>query len=364
MSQVPITPGSGAEIATDLVSGANMQVVKLDGGAASISEPILGTTANGLLVDVSRIQTAVPVTPTNGATIIATDGGGSLTVDFGGVPQPVAALATAPVAVRLSNGTIPVDTLPVSGAVTASQGNPNTAANAWFQKLTDGTTTVGVTGTSLNVNLTGGGSGGAGQADESTFTQGTTDLTPVGGVYTSSPANPTSGQAAAVQITQKRAFHSNLRDNSGVEVGTSGNPLRIDPVGTTAQTSDITKIGGVVVGPTNALIVTRSGQAQTRVSNDAALVASTTAGTIVTPASGKKFAIRSIIITITVTGTLSIFDAANTNGNRLYKGTPPVGLFELEFGGEPWVSSTADNILKYTSGTGLTGDVSVNGFEI
>ncbi len=97
---------------------------------------------------------------------------------------------------------------------------------------------------SLNVNITGGaGSGGTAQADKSTFTEGTTQFTPTGGVYNETiSSDPTEDQAAAARITAKRAIHTNLRNNSGTEIATSSNPLRTDPTGTTAQ--PVTDNGG------------------------------------------------------------------------------------------------------------------------
>ena len=40
---------------------------------------------------------------------------------------------------------------------------------------------------------------------------------------------------APVRITAQRALHTNLRDSSGNEFGTSGHPTRVDPTGTTTQ---------------------------------------------------------------------------------------------------------------------------------
>lgn len=89
----------------------------------------------------------------------------------------------------------------------------------------------------------GGGGGGTSQADKSTFTEGTTQMTPVGGVYNESlGADPSEDQAAAVRITAKRALHINVRSAAGVEIGTAAAPLRTDPTGTTAQ--PVTDNGG------------------------------------------------------------------------------------------------------------------------
>lgn len=97
-------------------------------------------------------------------------------------------------------------------------------------------TFIGNVSDSVKVHVTNGGSGGTAQADKSTFTEGTTTFTPVGGVFNDTiSSDPTEDQAAAARITAKRAVHTNLRNNSGTEIATSSNPLRIDPTGTTTQ---------------------------------------------------------------------------------------------------------------------------------
>ena len=66
-----------------------------------------------------------------------------------------------------------------------------------------------------------GGSGGTAQADESAFTEGTTTMTPIGGVLNDTiVSDPTEDQAAAVRITAKRALHVNLRNVAGTEITT------------------------------------------------------------------------------------------------------------------------------------------------
>jgi hypothetical protein len=79
-------------------------------------------------------------------------------------------------------------------------------------------------------------SGSSGQADKSSFTEGSSSFSPIGGVYNETiSADPTEDQAAAARITAKRAIHTNLRNVSGTEIGTSSTPLRVDPTGTTTQ---------------------------------------------------------------------------------------------------------------------------------
>jgi hypothetical protein len=89
----------------------------------------------------------------------------------------------------------------------------------------------------LRVNVVAGsGSGYAGQADESAFTEGTTVFAVMGGVLNDTiVSDPTEDQAAAARITAKRGLHTNLRNVGGTEVGVLAAPLRVDPTGTTAQ---------------------------------------------------------------------------------------------------------------------------------
>lgn len=101
----------------------------------------------------------------------------------------------------------------------------------------DGDSAMDETNNAVRVNIiAGAGSGGTAQADESAFTEGTTSITPVGGVLNDTiVSDPSEDTAAAVRITPKRAFHVNLRNVSGTEIGTSSNPVRVDPTGTTRQ---------------------------------------------------------------------------------------------------------------------------------
>jgi len=81
-----------------------------------------------------------------------------------------------------------------------------------------------------------GGSGGTAIADRASFTFGTTQLTPAGGVFDDTPPSDlTTGMAGVFRLTAKRAMHINLRNVAGTEIGTSSTPVRTDPTGTTTQ---------------------------------------------------------------------------------------------------------------------------------
>lgn len=49
------------------------------------------------------------------------------------------------------------------------------------------------------------------------------------------PVAATEGNVSPVRITAQRAVHANLRKNDGTELGTSTDPVRTDPTGTTTQ---------------------------------------------------------------------------------------------------------------------------------
>src|SRR4051812_20048847 len=62
--------------------------------------------------------------------------------------------------------------------------------------------------------------------DAQTFTAGASPFTPVGGVWNDALAALTAGQQGELRITEKRAAHVNLRNETGTELGTAAAPLR------------------------------------------------------------------------------------------------------------------------------------------
>lgn len=115
-NDVPITPGSGAEVATDEVNSRHYQLVKLVDGAEDSEARLGGDAGNGLDVDVTRVQGSVAVTGT-----------------FWPGTQPV-------------SGTVAVSNLPatqpVSGTVTANAGT-GTFNNQQSNKTADFDTGAG-----------------------------------------------------------------------------------------------------------------------------------------------------------------------------------------------------------------------------
>jgi hypothetical protein len=74
---------------------------------------------------------------------------------------------------------------------------------------------------SVNVHITAGaGSGGTALADKATFTEGTTQLTPIGGEFNSSSSNLTTGQAGIARMTNDRNLMSDVEKFGGTAIST------------------------------------------------------------------------------------------------------------------------------------------------
>jgi hypothetical protein len=201
------------------------------------------------------ILTSLPIKITNAVSSLTADvtASSALKVDV----SATGANATA-ILVTGTGGTFPV-----TGTVTANQGTAAAGSSAWPIAITNTSDTVVKPGDSVNsairVNIVAGGSGGASQVDESSFVEGTTSFTPIGGVLNDIiTSDPTEDQAAAARITAKRALHVNLRDSSGVEFGTTGNPIIISGSGGSLSVtigSEKAEDSGHVTGATGNFIL-------------------------------------------------------------------------------------------------------------
>ena len=97
----------------------------------------------------------------------------------------------------------------------------------------------------------------------------------------------------------------------------------------------------------------------------AAYSASQTAATVLTPASGKKVVITDVVISASGAGTVYIFDGTDSATTCI---TPTLSLaansgYSANLK-KPWQSATADNVIKYTSGSGAAGSIWIQYYEI
>lgn len=382
---VAITAGSGTNIAADDVSSVFFQKVKLDVGGDGASVPLVGTAGgapkvnlvSGSTVEVGTAASPLYVSPaTSPNAQPVTDNAGSLTVDDGGSSVTVDAPVGSPAFVRLSDGTDPITTLPVSGSVTAAQGTAAANSGAWPTKISDGTDSAGLStvggSKALKVDVIQAADPAGVLADKATFTEGTTKESVAAGVY-----NPTrvgdvgDNQAGALRITAKGDLQVSLTDSGGTERGTAAAPLFISPATspldqpiTGTITAKIKDESGADFTALNPVPVEITPSGRTRVTSEATLTASQTGQSVWAPASGKKFVITSVQLAITVAGTLTLYDHTDSAANHVFAGTQATGNREYGFGSLPWQSATANNILRWTSGTGLAGVMTVHGYEL
>lgn len=169
---------------------------------------------------------AVAIDNNAGETLAIDDGGGSITVDG---------------SVSVSN--FPA-TQPVSGTVTANQGTPNTTANAWPAKVTDGTNTATVT------------AGGLLKVDGSSVTQ------PVSGTVTANAGSGTFtvGQATGTNlhsvIDSGSITVSNAAGASAVNIQDGGNSITVDgTIATTFPSSSSSAVTSVASSATNVTLL-------------------------------------------------------------------------------------------------------------
>ena len=208
-------------------TGTTAQPITDNAGSLTVDAPV-GTPVNVQVGDGTRTATVRDTGTSDALNVAIVDASGNQITSFGGGTEYTEDAAT------------PAD--PVGGAtLLRRRDTPAAEVSAAADWVTANATNYGaqfvqvLTSSGAFVD-TFGGSGGTAQADESSFTEGTTNMTPVGGVLNDTiTSDPTEDQTAAVRITAKRAFHVNLRDVGGTEIGTSGAPVRVDPTGTTTQ---------------------------------------------------------------------------------------------------------------------------------
>lgn len=124
------------------------------------------------------------------------------------------------------------------------------------------------------VSTPGGGGAAFSIVDKTAFVVGVSALVPTGGVFNDALAALAAGLTAETRITSYRALHTNLRDNSGNEIGIIANPLQVDVLnavtvsGTVAVSGNVTVIqptgtslhvvvdSGVITSITNTVVIT------------------------------------------------------------------------------------------------------------
>ncbi len=314
----------------------------------------------------------------------------------------IATLTTITNPVTVTGSVTISGTSPVSGTVTANQGTAAVIGNAWVTKITDGVHAVGVTTLSgpvyaLKVDVVQQVGGGYSQQDRTAFTDGTTFCEVVGGVFNDAATAPGAGQAGYLRMTSFRGAHVNIRRNAdGAELGISATPLRVDPTGTTTQpvngtvtvnqgatawvgnltqtnghtlieaANGIQKVGisdatGTTFSDANPLsvaIAPRTGKWRVHVT----LASSQTNTAVHTPAGGKTVFVEGFIVSVTTPDVFTLSDGNASDSTDLYKGTPIAGTVTQNYP-RPEPLAAVNDVLRYSSGGSLAGDLTVWGYE-
>ena len=139
-------------------------------------------------------------------------------------------------------------------------------------------------------------------------------------------------------------------------------------IGTVALTAGTAEVGKLAAGTAEIGSVKVAANGKTRISLRVAIAAGgTTGGTVWDPAGGKKFCLTKLIVCCSATGTVQFFDGTDS-GNTVIG--PIVSLAANGGWSETWpmdmpyLSATADNLLKFTSSAAFAGSVYVEGWEV
>jgi hypothetical protein len=205
VNAVAVLTGAGAT-----GTGAQRVAVAQDTTTLAGSAPGTAGSPSANVVSVQGVGsgTALPVSQS---------GTWNLTNITGSVVLPTgAATATNQTNVQgpVGAGTAASNSLLVGGIYNASPPSLGTGQQAGLQVDSSGNIKI-----SCQAGCTG--TGGTSSADSATYTQGTTSFTPIGGLYTTSVTNLTSGQAGAAQLTTDRMLYVNVGKigGTGVAVG-------------------------------------------------------------------------------------------------------------------------------------------------
>lgn len=228
----------------------------------------------------------------------------------------------------------------------------------------------------LLVNIrAGGGSGGTALADEAAFTEGTTSITPIGGVYKTSQTALTTGQAGAVALTSAREMLTEGKvwdgTNTAAVKAASTAPLATDPSLVVAISPNSVNANGQTTMSASAPVAIANNQTTLSVALDTTQISDGATGTMVTPAkakisvasattttlvalsAGKKVRILSMYLVSAAANTVTLQShttTTNGDGGCSYAAN---GGISLPFNPVGWFDTTSGEALDMvTSGSG------------
>lgn len=218
----------------------------------------VGITAGVPTSGTGTVSTIDALMADGGQATLGTTTGIAVTTDATGTLQQylrgLVKLVAAGLSVTIANATL---------AVTQSGSWVIAAGSAIIGKveMLDGSgNALSSTTGSLNVNITGGGgTGGTAAADEATFTEGTTNYTPIGGVFKTSQTALTSGQGGAVALSASREMYGIHKvwdgTNTAAVKAASTAPVVGDPALVVAISPNSVNANGATVSASSAPVV-------------------------------------------------------------------------------------------------------------
>lgn len=373
MSELGYTQGTGSEIKTDQgsITGAHMQMVKLTEGITGSENLLPSSVANGMLVEVSRVDGTVaingtvaadlqdssghPLTQTNplfvelsdGANPLGTSGNPVRTNPTGATTQPVSLAGTPPVSV---SGTLSLPT-PAVPTVTPT----GTAGAANYSYLI-----AARPGDGSHTPASAAGSTSTGNATLSNSNYNALSWAAIAGAATYDVYR-TVGGGSAGKI-------ANVLTNSYNDQGAAGDSSTAPTTNTTGLvtvagtvTAQIKDGAGNLFSAANPL-PTRPQPSSNFWKAHVTFSASLSDQAIFTPPSGKTIFIEGLIITPTAAGALlKIYDQTNADANAIYVGQPPLGSIVIT-PARPIPLSAINNILRWATGASAAGDITAWGY--
>lgn len=263
-------------------------------------------------------------------------------------------------------------------------------------------------GLHANLRTAGGAEFGTASAPIRVDPTGTTTQ-PVSGTVTANLPSSTNAGAAAKIINYHTGsgtdnvtvFGLALPSGTGAVIGgTASAPIRVDPTGSTTQpvsgtvtanqgaanatpwNQNLSHVGGASVataaaGVQKVGVSDASGAAFTQ-SNPMPSAsaphayawmqartfgASETAVALKAPSGGKTLVLTSIVIVMASAGIFKLFDGTDSDSTTIFRGALPAGVHVINFA-SPVKLSAANNVLRYSTGAGAGGDITVHGYEI
>ena len=214
------------------LSSIDTKTPALGQALAAASVPVVLTAAQlTTLTPLSTVAVTQSTSPWVVSGTVATTQSGTWTVQPGNTANTTAWLVKDNSLGTVAAGTAGTQSSLIGGVYNTSLPTLTNGQQAALQADSSGRLLVNIGSAVLSATI--------GVADKTSFTYGTTLQTVIGGVYQDAAPTLTAGTQGAVRLTQYRAQHANLRDNSGNELLTQKTMANSIPVTIASDQSNV-----------------------------------------------------------------------------------------------------------------------------